>query len=167
MRHFEYVGPPIIRAQAREAAPGAPIPSLEALRSWFEQIGDDLFDEGGWATYVVDLSGRLVVAPRRTEHVACAGGNPVLAAGEIRFSRTGRVLEVTNHSTGYCPAEDCWESVAAALDAAQLVHPSSFSFVARFRFCPGCGERNLVKEDWYQCAFCDADLPTTWNAPAR
>jgi hypothetical protein len=87
----------------------------------------------------------------------------VLAAGEIRFSPDGRVTEITNNSTGYCPAEDCWASVDAALKRADIAHPEGFTFLARFRRCPRCAERNLVKDDWYDCAFCDSELPTEWN----
>jgi hypothetical protein len=107
------------------------------------------------------FEGRL--APRRSEHVACAGGRDVLAAGEIRLDGACAVAEVTNNSTGYCPPEDCWEAVRLALDAAGMQHPSGFTFVAHFRRCPRCRERNLVKDDWYVCAMCDAELPFEWN----
>ncbi|MEU6730442.1 hypothetical protein ABZ917_42625 [Nonomuraea wenchangensis] len=33
------------------------------------------------------MDGVLLLAPRRSEHVACAGGRPVLSAGEISFAR--------------------------------------------------------------------------------
>lgn len=87
-------------------------------------------------------------------------------AGEFLFDHAGSVLEVTNQSTGYCPSEDCWPAVETALDAAGIPHPPAFTFAAKFRLCPTCGERNLVKEEWYVCTFCDADLPETWNFPA-
>jgi transcription initiation factor TFIIIB Brf1 subunit/transcription initiation factor TFIIB len=32
-----------------------------------------------------------------------------------------------------------------------------------FRRCPACGERNIVKDDWFVCGVCGADLPTVWN----
>jgi hypothetical protein len=163
IRPFEYVGPAEVRERARQAPPGVPIGSKEGLLSWLRYASNDVSDEGGWATYVVNLNGDLVVAPRRTEHVACARGMPVLAAGEIRFSTRGEVLEVTNNSTGYCPAENCWECVRLAVDRAGLRRPPDFTFLARFRRCPACGERNLVKDDWYQCALCDAELPAVWN----
>jgi hypothetical protein len=157
------VGPEEIRARAVGAAPGAPIPSPESLRSWLRGQSESVTGEGGWATYVVDLSGRLLVAPRRTEHVACASGAAVLAAGEIQFTTDAHVAAVTNNSTGYCPAEHCWAAVQSAMDSAGLSHPSVFTFVAHFRRCPRCGERNLVKDDWYFCALCDAELPRDWN----
>jgi hypothetical protein len=40
-------------------------------------------------TFVVDIDGRLRLAPRRSEHVALAGGQPVLAAGEMTFAPAG------------------------------------------------------------------------------
>ena len=163
LKQFEYVGPADVKVRAAEAPPGVPIISREALLSWLRDAGADVAGESGWVTYVVDLMGQLVVAPRRTEHVACAQGTAVLAAGEIQFSARGDVLEVTNNSTGYCPSEDCWESVRTALDRARLKRASEFTFLARFRLCPACGERNLVKDDWYQCALCEAELPVAWN----
>jgi hypothetical protein len=163
LRRFAYVGPTEIRDRALQAPAGVSILSREGLFSWLRDVGVDVAGENGWATYVVALDGSLVVAPRRSEHVACAQGAAVLAAGEVQFSARGDVLEVTNNSTGYCPSEDCWESVRSALDRASLEHPPEFTFLARFRLCPTCGERNLVKDDWYQCALCDAELPLAWN----
>ena len=163
LRQFEYVGPAEIRDRVIDSPGGALIVSHEALLTWLRDVGTDVSGESGWATYVVDLNGQLIVTPRRSEHVACARGAAVLAAGEVRFSSRGDVLEVTNNSTGYCPSEDCWESVRSSLDRAGLKYPSEFTFLARFRLCPGCGERNLVKDDWYQCALCEAELPLAWN----
>lgn len=160
MTVFEYVGPPEVVAASRSSPKGAPVVSRSAAAAWFAAHGGG---EDGWATYVVSLAGVLHIAPRRSEHVACAGGEAVLAAGEIRFDRDGSVREVSNLSTGYCPREDCWEAVRSALDGAGLPRPEGFSFAAVFRRCPRCGERNLVKDDWYVCAMCDTDLPRAWN----
>lgn len=160
MRAFPYIGPPQILGESRGSSKGTLIASREAAVAWFAAHGRE---ESGQATYVVDLTGALLVAPRRSEHVACAGGEPVLAAGELRFDTTGAVVEVANNSTGYCPREDCWGAVRDALDRAGLRRPAGFTFVASFRRCPACGERNLVKEGWFVCALCDAELPTTWN----
>jgi hypothetical protein len=128
---------------------------------------DGLLD-GEPLTYVVNRSGTLIVAPRRSEHVACAGGEDVLGAGEltaIRLQKSARisVVEISNQSTGYCPEPESWPAVAAALDVAKLSHPGRFTFEAIFRRCPRCGARNLVKEEWFVCAECDADLPRAWN----
>jgi hypothetical protein len=71
------------------------------------------------ATFVIDLNGDLLVADRRSEHVACAGGGPVLSAGEMFFlveEDRVEVTDVSNQSTGYCPEPSSWPGVAAALD---------------------------------------------------
>ncbi|MBO2462139.1 hypothetical protein J4709_31655 [Actinomadura sp. LCR2-06] len=115
-------------------------------------------------TYVVDLAGTLRLAPRRTEHVACAAGSPVLAAGEITFERVRgewRATEVSNQSTGYCPDPACWPDVAGALDRAGLARPDGFTAAFVFRRCPGCGELNVVKDEYYVCVFCDGGLTGT------
>jgi hypothetical protein len=160
VRSFDYVGTTEIRTRSHTETPGVSAHSRDVVLAW---LRDNYAREEGWATYVVDLSGTLLLAPRRSEHVACASGRRVLGAGEICFSPDGVVTELTNNSTGYCPSEDSWASVASALRRAELQHPDGFTFVARFRRCPSCRERNLVKYDWFRCVFCDAELPTTWN----
>lgn len=160
MQSFEYVGPEEVRIRSRMAPSGTLIRSRLEIVEWLRSQDTD---EHGWATYVVNSQGTLVVAPRRSEHVACAGGEAVLAAGEVLFESDGTVSSITNNSTGYCPAETCWSAVSLALDAASLPRPEAFTFVAVFRRCPHCGERNLVKDDWFVCAMCDADLPCEWN----
>ena len=103
---------------------------------------------------------------RRSEHVVCADGEAVLAAGEIRFDReSGRwaVVEVSNQSTGYCPELDCWSAVAEALDRAELARPNGFTHEVVFRRCPSCREVSIVREDDFVCVFCDDDLPGEWN----
>ncbi|MBC6466872.1 hypothetical protein HKK74_15375 [Actinomadura alba] len=117
-------------------------------------------------TFVVGLDGLLRLAPRRSEHVACAGGRDVLAAGEIRFAGTageGTVAEVSNQSTGYCPDPDSWPAVATALERAGLHHPGDFTDKLLFRRCPGCDERNVVKDGYFYCALCGVELPAHWN----
>lgn len=120
-------------------------------------------------TFVVDQAGLLRLSPRRSEHVACAGGQPVLAAGEISFTTADSgwpVSAVSNQSTGYCPDPDCWSAVAASLDQAQISRSNDFTDKLLLRRCPGCGERNVIKDGWFVCAHCDTDLPAHWNFPA-
>ncbi|MBB3098538.1 hypothetical protein FHR83_006237 [Actinoplanes campanulatus] len=151
---YRYVGPPDIAARARHEPAGRAIRSGADFLSWYAGADhrDPLF------TYVVTVDGVLRVAPRRSEHVACAAGADVLAAGEIGFAADGRVVEVTNQSTGYCPDPSCWPAVAAALDAAGLTHPGGFTSEFVFRHCPSCGHLNLIKDDDYTCAICGAAL---------
>jgi len=117
-------------------------------------------------TFVVALDGMLRLASRRSEHVALAGGQDVLAAGEMAFApaETGwRVAEVTNQSTGYCPDPDSWPAVATALDRLGVRHPGGFTDKVVFRRCPTCGERNIVRDSDFTCALCNSALPTQWN----
>lgn len=120
-------------------------------------------------TYVV-ADGVLRVAPRRSEHVACAGHGSVEAAGEISFEQDDdgrwRVTEVSNQSAGYCPESSCFDAVEDALWLPGIEHPGGFTSAFEFRRCPGCGERNLVKDEYYVCGACDTPLPETWNLGA-
>ncbi|MEU4353708.1 hypothetical protein [Streptomyces virginiae] len=116
-------------------------------------------------TFVVDTAGLLRLAPRRGEHVVCAGGAAVLAAGGAGFSRAGgawAVGEVSNQSTGYCPDVRSWEAVADAPDAAGPGQPGWFARVV-FRRCPRCRELGIVREQDVACVFCDGPLPDRWN----
>lgn len=146
-------------------APAAASLHLPAqVDAWLAQRGSDELGEP--FTFVVALDGALRLAPRRSEHVALAGGHRVLAAGEMTFARgnTGwRVIAVTNQSTGYCPDPDSWPPVAAALDHLGLGHPGDFTEKITFRLCPACGERNIVRDHDFTCALCDSALPERWN----
>ncbi|WP_309237270.1 hypothetical protein [Actinomadura sp. BRA 177] len=146
------------------ASEGKPVRSPGELAAWLARCGED--ERAEPFTFVIGLDGFLRVAPRRSEHVACAGGVPVLSAGEIAFfQEEGRwvVSEVSNHSTGYCPEPASWPAVRDALDRAGLQHPGDFTGPVVFRRCPRCHERNLVKDDDFACAVCGAGLPRAWN----
>jgi len=118
------------------------------------------------ATYVIDLSGALWLADQHTEHVACAGGQDVLAAGEMTLAQDENgviVSEVTNQSTGYCPEPSSWPTVAEALDQLGVIYPSGFTRAYIFRRCSTCGSTNIIKDDWYECAVCGGPLSHEWN----
>jgi hypothetical protein len=135
---------------------------VPALGEWLARG----YAAGAPFTYVVDLDSVLWLAPRESEHVACAGGRDVLAAGEMAFARDGSewvVAEVSNQSTGYCPDLDSWSAVAFALDRVGLTHPDGFTHSVVFRRCRSCGERNVVHDDDFTCAICGASLPAEWN----
>jgi hypothetical protein len=159
-RRYRYVGPAELRGQAGDPNLGT-VASFAAWLAWP--------DSGEFAepfTFVVAVDGVLRLAPRRSEHVALAGGQDVLSAGEMTFitdSDGWRVTEVTNQSTGYCPDPDSWGAVAAALDRAGIPHFGDFTTKIIFRRCPSCGERNIVRDDDYTCALCDGALPPQWN----
>lgn len=163
-RAYRYVGPDDLRSSVRPDTEGRRIDTAAAFRTWAAER-----PAAEWAepfTFVVDLAGTLLLAPRRSEHVACAGGAPVLSAGEIAFRCEGErwaVHEISNQSTGYCPDPASWPAVATALERARLDHPGRFTHEIVFRRCPACRERNIVREDDFVCVFCDAELPATWN----
>jgi hypothetical protein len=140
------------------------IDSITALRAWWEEEGRA--DPERVATFVVMPDGALRLAPRRSEHVACAGGGDVLAAGELGFEEragTLRVVLATNLSTGYCPPVESWDALARALDASGIARPATWTTAFEIRRCPECTERNVIKDDWWECAICGAELPRRWN----
>lgn len=163
-RTYQYVGPADLKAIVRSGGEGHPIRSEADFDNWAaERSAAELAEP---FTFVVDTDGVLRLAPRRSEHVGCAAGGPVLSAGEIGFSREdGRwvVSEVSNHSTGYCPDTSSWSAVAQALGQVGLRCPSGFTNEVVFRRCPACRERNIVREDDFVCVFCGSDLPALWN----
>ncbi|MEU6354848.1 hypothetical protein ABZ896_36965 [Streptomyces sp. NPDC047072] len=164
-RRYTYVGPPELRSPARRGAEGRTIHDSTDLTAWLSERGPAESAEP--FTFVVALDGLLRLAPRRSEHVSCAGGGDVLAAGEVGFSRaTGpwAVHEVSNQSTGYCPDLDSWQAVARALELAGVGHPGRFTHAVVFRRCEECGERSIVREGDFVCVFCGSDLPLAWNA---
>lgn len=164
-RSYRYVGPEHVRAAAAGAPAGTAIRGPHDLERWLDDHASDR--EGGLvpATFIVSLAGDLHIARRRSEHVACAAGQPVLSAGELFFEHrpAARVAAASNLSTGYCPEPASWPSLAAALDRAAIEHPGSFTSEFVFRRCPSCAERNLVKDAHFVCAICGEDLPQLWN----
>lgn len=161
MRLYQYVGPRQIAARVGPEPAGVPINSLEDVAAWVRAAGRGPVI----VTYVIDAGGRLLVADRRSEHVACAGGRPVRAAGELTFAAGGRpeVVAVSNQSTGYCPDLDSWPAVAEALGRVGLAAPAGFDPACVLRRCPGCDGINVVKDGVFECAICGAALPATYN----
>jgi hypothetical protein len=164
---YPYVGPKAIRIRATVAPSSCRINSLADLQRWIDQNKESMSGEGLIAaTFVIDPELRLRLADRRSEHVACAGGGAVLSAGEMFFSAGPdgvTVEEVSNLSTGYCPEPESWAAVGEALDRIGVVHPGEFTKEVTFRRCTSCGERNVVKDGWFECQVCGAELPLEWN----
>ncbi|MEU6193008.1 hypothetical protein [Streptomyces sp. NPDC047061] len=166
-RGYRYVGPAELAVAARQsAATGTPIESVADFESWAGRQSPAELAEP--FTYVVGTDGLLRLAPRRSEHVACAGAAAVLGAGEITFvfvREAGRwaVDEVSNQSTGYCPDTASWPAVARALDGIPLGRPTAFTHEVVFRRCPACAEHNIVREADFVCVFCGGELPKAWN----
>lgn len=159
-RLYDYVG--IALLDVGDTPAGAIMRVRADLESFLGLHLDDV--EEPFTFVVVDSLLRL--APRRSEHLACAGRGPVEAAGEIRFELTAEgpvVPEMSNQSTGYCPESSSLTIVAEALDRLDVEHSSVVTHSIEFRLCESCGERNLVKDDYFVCGMCGADLPSTWN----
>jgi hypothetical protein len=164
---YRYVGPKMIADRAPPAPAGVRVESPEDVRRWVRETGQLRCPAGDvTVTFVIDESGWLRVADRRSEHVACAGGRPVRSAGEMTFT-VGPVEVsvpwVTNQSTGYCPEADSWPAVRAALERAGIEAPDGFSQEFVFRRCPECGAINVVKDGVFECGVCSAPLPGEWN----
>lgn len=163
-RRYSYVGPEDIRTHAKTQPPGTPIRTLSDLSRWLETKSADKTINGSWiVTFTLGEDEIIRLAPRRSEHVACASGGPVLSAGEIEIDEDFYILEISNLSTGFCPEPESWKAVAAALNRICVEHPGAFTHSVIFRLCPKCGERNIVKDSWYYCHLCDAELPAHWN----
>lgn len=176
-RTYRYVGPDDIRQSV--VVNGAAGAAIHVAADLAAQLAKSASDDGTM-TFVIDTNGILRVASRRSEHVACAGGGDVLSAGELtavvatKGGEGGEVVvvvvvvsDISNQSTGYCPEPESWPAVASALESAGITHPGHFTYEAIFRRCIQCGERNLVKDDWFVCALCDAELPEKWNFDER
>jgi hypothetical protein len=161
---YYYVGPAAIRDRARSATGGTVIRTAGDLRAWLASQPTAGATGLVAATFVIDPAGFLRLADRRSEHVACAGGGPVLTAGEMFFAPDPSVIEeVSNLSTGYCPEPKSWDAVARALAVIGVGHPGRFTTEIVFRRCPACDERNVVKDGWFVCQVCGGDLPADWN----
>jgi hypothetical protein len=143
---------------------GFVVSGIDSLAGWMrkqdEWNGDTLT-----VTFVVLVDGRLAVAPRRSEHVVCAGGQDVLAAGELelRAVPTLEVASASNQSTGYCPDPECWRPAFSALQAVGIPAPDALTFAFEFRRCEHCRAINVIKEDWLYCAECGSALPKQRN----
>jgi hypothetical protein len=162
-----YVGPAELLGTVRPGAEGRVVRSAGDLDGWLAGRAEAELTEP--FTYVVGLDGLLRLAPRRSEHVACAGGAEVLGAGEMGFERAAglwTVREVSNQSTGYCPRLGSWDAVERALDGADIGRPDGFTHAVVFRRCVSCREISIVREGDFVCVFCGSDLPTAWNIAA-
>jgi hypothetical protein len=165
---YNYVGSEEIRLSVANCPSGAVIRSIADLKNWIENICDRQTMAANLivATFVIDRDGNLRLADRHSEHVACAGGESVLAAGEIFISYDRAYLEIsdiTNQSTGYCPKITSWQYVEAALDRIPIAHPPHFTTEFTFRRCDDCSQINVIKDNLFICSVCNSILSDEWN----
>src|SRR6266568_3539461 len=157
---YRYAGPAVLAERARPGPGVITVTSARVLALWLAARPAGELREP--FTFVVSLDGK----PRRSAHVDCAAGQPVLAAGEVLFARDGTgwsVSEISNQSTGYCPDPDSWPALAMALDHIGLAHTGDFTHKVVFRRCPACGQLNIVRDGDFACAVCDSALSAHWD----
>jgi len=160
-RLYQYVGSRGILERTKGHPVGTPIQCEADLARYVMASGRKELT----VTYTLDLNGRLRVADRHSEHVACAGNVPVMGAGEMTvelFGEAAEILYITNQSTGYCPEKSSWNAIQAAMSGAGIDHPNAFTTAYEFRRCDACTAINIVKDGWLVCS-CGADLPKEWN----
>ena len=163
-REYHYVGTKEILDASDLQPSGVPIYSVDDAAKWLAMATTEKRKDGVWiATFTISTNLTLFIAPRRSEHVACASRGPVLSAGEIAFDETIAVVEISNQSTGFCPEPESWPAVQATLESIGIAHPGSFTAKVIFRRCPLCNERNIVKDSWFVCQICETVLPQQWN----
>lgn len=164
---YQYVGPHELQRLVDRPSDRTLVLQPDDVRTWFSTTQQEVTrDQSVTATFIIDTMHQLWIADRHSEHVVCAAGQPVLAAGEITFIIQREhlsVSEITNQSTGYCPEPACWATVAATLDALSLDHPAAFTTTFIFRRCEQCGTINIVKEDIFECGVCGTALSCDWN----
>ncbi|MFI8189396.1 hypothetical protein ACIF8T_11470 [Streptomyces sp. NPDC085946] len=108
-------------------------------------------------------------APRRSGHVARAGGRTVPAAGRTVFRRTGvgRTAHAAgNHPPGHCPdpAPDSWHAVARAPARAGAGRPRGSAHAVAPRRRTRCRERGDVRGGGPVRVLRGSDLPPERNA---
>ena len=166
-RIYHYVGSHDPQKVISQPSDRAQILQPDDVLWWIEETQQEVEDDGSVITsFIVDTIGQLWIADRRSEHVVCAAGQPVLAAGEITFGIEKQdvwVSEVSNQSTGYCPEPEAWPAVAAVLDEIGFEYPDDFTSIYIFRRCDQCESTNIVKDDFFVCGVCDTELSPDWN----
>jgi hypothetical protein len=166
-RLYAYVGPKRIADRFGHAAKGIPVYSADDVLRWIRTTGQEVDHAGEIVvTFVIDDTGILRIADRRSEHVACSGGQPVLSAGEMTFRVVRErvvVPRVTNQSNGFCPEPESWPAIQTALQAAGFQSPTGFDPAFVFRLCECCNSINIVKEECFECAVCLTRLSAEWN----
>jgi len=166
IQSYFYVGSEEIAKRVDKRYEGNKIAQISDIQKWIENDNQTIVNENLIATFIINEQKELVISDRHSEHVMCAGGRSVLAAGEITFSFEKEdvfVSEISNQSTGYCPKPASWEIVEFVLNTLVIEHPEYFTAAFEFRYCEHCETTNLIKEEIYECAVCGADLAVEWN----
>ena len=161
---YKYVGPKEILKQIKLERIGHLITKKDDICKWIAETNQQIdFNDEITATFIIDLEENLRINDRRSEHVVCANGKPVLSAGEITFEvEKGKSLvvsQISNQSTGYCPAPKSWKNIDRVLSKVGIEYPEYLTTEFVFRICEKCKNINIVKDNYYVCLICNADLP--------
>ena len=166
-KHYHYVGPHDLQHLLAQPSDRLLIGHPEDVHAWIGAAHQKLTPNHSiTTTFIIDTNGDLWIADRHSEHVACAAGQAVIAAGEITFAfhkHQITVSEITNQSTGYCPEPESWAAVSRTLATLGIEHPPGFTTLFIFRRCQECGTINIVKEELFECAVCETILSREWN----
>ncbi len=173
MRIYCYIGPKDLIPQGGSVPARHAIDGPGSILGWCHQHGGAPAVDGTFAaTWILDTCRQMWIADRHSEHVACARGEPVISAGEVFFLTEGKtevwIDRISNQSTGYCPEVGSWEVVQTVLESFGLAGiPQEFDPACEFRRCDRCDALSLVKDAYYDCLSCGADLPREWNVGNR
>ena len=164
---YKYLGKPENKIKSQIASNREIVRKPEDVLIWLKKNKYKISESKTiTATFIINKDEEMWIADRNSEHILCAKGRDVLSAGEITFCLIRNkviVSDITNQSTGYCPEPDSWSYVSKTLDDIGLEHPDFFTEVFQFRFCYHCSSINIVKDNWFFCAVCNASLSAQWN----
>jgi hypothetical protein len=164
---YPYVGPKEIAMYGSSDIVRVHVLSTKDILSWVHATNQQPDASGAiLATYIVNEQAEWWLTDRSYEHVACAQGTPVTAAGEVGFWLENGSLDisyVSNQSTGYCPEPSSWSAWKEACLQTDIQPPDNWSVAFQFRRCPACKSIQLIKEEDWFCAICDTALPEQWN----
>lgn len=166
MKSYPYCGLAEIFEESQLKPVGTSVEDFKELDTFIQRHESDFLHDGGIFTFVISREGVLKLAVRRSEHVACAGRQDVLSAGEIGFLRekgSWVVDTISNHSRGYCPEPESWPVVESVLSGLDIGFPDYWTTVFHFRQCEQCGQVSILKEYDPFCPFCEIELPSKWN----
>ena len=159
---YKYIGSKDILKQVKPEQIGYPITSAKDILYWINNSAQEFNNQEITATFTIGQNYIFRLNDRRSEHVACAGGVDVLAAGEITFEVEQKqisISQITNQSTGYCPSPSSWKDINKVLSKLNIDYPEYFTQEFIFRVCAACGVINVIKDSFFVCIICNQDLP--------
>ncbi len=163
---YPYIGPISILQRIQEQHQGTLITSIQDIENWLKENNQRGDDYGNIVvTFVILPHYELRISDRHIEHVQCANGSEVLSAGEMTFAidkkKVFSISQITNQSTGYCPAIESWQHVEKAIQTLDLPKPIQFEPAYLFSYCESCQSLKIIKDEDYFCYTCQVALMTS------